>query len=66
MFHVASQKNVNQNTLMTDREFEDYCSAKSYEPKDRIKLAQALTKQSASGRGISLFLLKQYKQKYDE
>ena len=51
---------------MTDREFEDYCSAKSYEPKDRIKLAQALTKQSASGRGISLFLLKQYKQKYDE
>lgn len=65
MFQVGL-KTIGQNTIIPDRDFVQLLEDKGYQAKDLQKLMALLTKKSAQGSGISLFLLYQYKKKWDE
>ena len=62
MFKVVSQS-ITQDAVISERQFDECCAERGYEPKDRNKLVQALS----SGRqsGISLHSLQVFKRKWD-
>ena len=65
MFRVVSQRQLTQDSIISERMFDECCIERGYEPKDRAKLIQALTARGTRTSGISLYELQNFRRKWD-
>ena len=64
MFKVVSQSGITQDAVISERQFDECCAERGYEPKDRNRLVEALMQKGARP-GISLHSLQVFKRKWD-